>query len=93
MSKFIRKKTTSRNDKLDWVNTIVMIHNLQCECDKPLDHTIDVIYQQEPTLKLPKCHGGEDPITEEEGFGPGDLEALFADDTGENPADDTSTAR
>lgn len=74
-------KTSLKNRKLDWMNTIVHIHDLQCGCEEPLQHTVKEIFAQEPSIK--KClTTGEDPITEEDaGFGPGDLEKLFAEDT------------
>ncbi len=92
MSTFIPPKPNTKNGRLDWINTIVMLHNLRCGCDHALQHTVDEIYQQEPTLKLPKCHGGDDHTVAEDAFGPGDLEALFDGDFGEeNAADPTST--
>ncbi len=75
-------KTSLKNRKLDWINTIVHIHDLQCRLVKNLlQHTVKEIFAQEPSIK--KClTTGEDPITEEDaGFGPGDLEKLFAEDT------------
>lgn len=89
MSKYVPKNPNTRNGRRDWINTIVMIHDLQCDCGKPLDHTLDEIYSQEPELKKQKCHGTENgqDIIAEDGFGPGDLEALFDADFGE---DDTT---
>jgi len=87
---------TPKELQLQWINNIVHTHDLLCKCDKPLEHTIYGIVKQEPNLRLnqetkkllEKCltsteSGGlaEDDI---DGLGEGDLEALFAEDTGED---------
>lgn len=87
MSFYKPKNPNTRNGRLDWINCLTQIHDLQCECGKPLEHTIDEIYKQEPSLKQ-KCPGTAEDIIAEDGFGPGDLEALFDGDFGEN--DDTT---
>ncbi len=84
MTSFVPRKQNTKNSRLDWINTIVMLHNLQCECLKPLKHTIEEIFKQEPTLKT-ECLGTEEDIIAEDGFGPGDLDALFAADFGDDP--------
>ncbi len=67
---------------LQIVNTYVAVHDLNCGCEKPLEHIIKQIQQQEPSLKpCPTTtatgddHGPEDGV---DGLGDGELEALFA---------------
>lgn len=96
MSKFYKPITLSAKHKqLNWINGLVSIHDLQCQCDHPLQHTIIGIIDQEPSLKfdeedskkIQKCLTSGDPGTEDvvDAFGDGELEALFAeDDTGED---------
>lgn len=82
--------------QLQWINNIVHTHDLLCKCTKPLEHTIYGILKQEPNLRFDKetkklferClttteNGGheEDAL---DGLGEGDLEALFAEDTGDD---------
>lgn len=84
---------STKNRKRDWINCIVQVHDLQCECGQPLEHTLQEIYEQEPQLK-PTCATGTDPVTTGEGgdgFGDGDLEQLFAEDIGEENAPNTTT--
>lgn len=79
MSDYVPLKISLKNKRRDWINTIVQIHNLQCGCEKPLDHTIKEILQQEPSLKC--LTTGEDQITTDaDGFGEGDLDRLFEED-------------
>lgn len=78
-----------KQQKLNFVNLIVSAHDLCCGCTDPLKCSVDTICEQEPTIKQ-KClttttgaiqHGEEE---EEDGFGDGDLEALFAEDFGDD---------
>lgn len=82
---------TIREQRLQWTNTIVQLHDMLCKCNKPLEHTIDNILSQEPNLrleettklKIQKClttttdgdRVGDADILED-----GDLDALFATD-------------
>lgn len=85
MSDFVPPNYTKKQLNLQMVNGYVHIHDLHCHCKTPLNHIIQQIYQQEPTIK--KCQGTS---TEEDGnldtgadvdhFGPGELERLFAED-------------
>lgn len=90
MSRYVPVKLSTKNRNIDWINTIVQIHNLQCQCDGPLEHTVEEILTQEPDLKFnhpKKCHStGEDPASTDDHFGEGDLAAIFAEDFGE-PSD------
>lgn len=87
MSKLLPIKTSARNRRLDWINGIVHIHNLVCGCLKPLEHTLEEIYTQEPLLHPfnKPCPGtGKDPSTTEDAeLGDGDLDRLFEEDFGE----------
>lgn len=99
MSKYYKKPSyTSRHQQLQWINTMVSVHDLHCYCDKPLNHIIIGIIDQEPTIqfdkedskKIEKClttTDGEDVLDD---FGDGELEKLFADDI--DTTDDTPGA-
>lgn len=102
MSKYQQPTWYSKKQlTLQQVNTHVAIHDLNCGCNKPLQHIITTILEKEPSLKedsdfvdtIKKCltteaHGGT-PDDEEEGFGAGDLEKLFEKDFGEEETGDT----
>lgn len=87
-------KILTANNKYDWINTIVSVHNLVCPCTKPLNHTIEEILRQEPNLKVhipERCHSGTAEATTpaaDEFLGEGDLEDLFKQDFDEK---DTAT--
>lgn len=100
MSTYYKQPTwNSRHKNLNWVNSIVSIHDLHCACNDPLKHTILGILNQEPSLKfnkedskeIQKClTTGEDAGENvPDGFGEGDLESLFAEDFGEEKDDVT----
>lgn len=40
--------------KLQWTNAIVHFHDIICKCDKPLEHTIYNICDQEKNLRFNK---------------------------------------
>lgn len=94
-TRYIPTKDNHRAKKLKWINCIVHVHDIHCDCTSPLEHTICEILQQEPEIKfnnqerdlLKKCLG---TTTEEDhgdgidAFGDGELEALFNEDTGED---------
>lgn len=95
MSDYFKKLTIGpRHAQLNWTNAIVTLHDLQCQCDDPLCHTIETIINQEPSLKftknlstkIKKCLTTGDPgatdVVDE--FEDNELERLFAEeDTGE----------
>lgn len=90
MSRLQPVKTSKRNQRLDWINGIVQIHNLICGCEEPLKHTIEEIWAQEPSLhpyhqSCPGTGNGDHTgdVAELEN---GDLDRLFADDFGEEDA-------
>lgn len=96
MTNYYKPITLSTKHKnLNWVNSICAIHDLQCQCDNPLGHTIIQILKQEPELKftqedknlIQKCLTTGDHGDALDGFGDGELEALFAQD-----GDDAATA-
>lgn len=80
------------------MNALVTLHDLNCQCDEPLQHTIDLIINKEPNIifkpetteKLKKCLTTTAPTTEDvvDDFGDGELEKLFDQDTfGEEDTD------
>ncbi len=88
-----KPETTIKQQKTGWINLLVHIHDLHCNCNKPLEHTIDIITEQEKHLRLEdctkqslqKCLSGDAAagITHEDDtavFDTGDLERLFATD-------------
>lgn len=96
MSRYQPTKQNCKQSNINWINTLVHVHDLQCNCDSPLEHTTLQIFNQEKNLRfttteistIQKClTTGEEDTPEEENFGPGDLEALFADDFGEGEKD------
>ncbi len=90
---------SKRQINLQLTNTYCQVHSLNCNCNKPLQHIILQILEQEPSLKedkefttkLQQCLStGDTGVTHEDdfgGIGDGDLERLFAEDFGEE--DDT----
>ncbi len=78
-----------KHKKLQFINGIVHFHDLYCQCDDPLRHTILEIFDQEPHLsfteaeknKIQQCltgtETGGDGI---DALGDGDLEKLFEED-------------
>lgn len=93
-TRYIPPKSTIRQKKLQWMNLLCHIHDMQCDCPAPLEHTICLIAEQEPQLKfktpeidlLKKClttpaTDGKDG--DQDGFGEGDLEDLFKEDFGD----------
>lgn len=84
MSDFVDPKYTKRQLNLQMVNGYVAIHDLRCHCQKPLQHIIQQIYEQEPTLKCQDTTtaavGNQDGEKDIDGFGPGELERLFAEE-------------
>lgn len=84
-SKFENKLPRKR--QLQWTNAIVSLHDLVCECDHPLQHTVDQLHHIEPTLRPPQCPTTTAATEEEDtidGLKPGDLDALFGEDVGED---------
>lgn len=84
---------TIKQQKTEWINMLVHIHDLYCKCNDPLEHTVDLIAEKEKNLRfqhftklnLQKClTGGEENTThqggEEDAFDAGDLEKLFDED-------------
>ncbi|AAL11041.1 ORF2 [Torque teno mini virus 8] len=93
-TRYIPTKDSHRQKNLKWLNFVTHAHDIFCDCDSPLQHTVANILIQEPNIKfntqekdlLKKCLG-ETTTTEgagdPEGFGDGDLERLFTEDFGE----------
>lgn len=86
-------KWTPKQQKTEWINFIVHVHDYQCNCDKPLEHTIYNICDQEKHLRfdketaefIKKClttngedHG--DAAATDDVLDGGTLEELFAED-------------
>lgn len=91
MSDYYKKLTIGpRHAQLNWTNAIVTLHDLQCQCDDPLCHTIETIVNQEKSLKFSKglsdkikpclTTGEDGAVDVVEDFGDDDLERLFAED-------------
>ncbi len=88
-----------KHKKLQWLNSIVHNHDMFCHCDKPFQHTILGILEQEP--RLPFTPGEQETLrlclstgdrTAEDGaeLGEGELDRLFEQDVfGEDAATDT----
>lgn len=99
MSTYYKPLTISKKHKdLNWMNALVTLHDLNCQCDEPLQHTIDLILEKEPTIifkpetteKLKKCLTTTAATTQDvvDDFGDGELEKLFDQDTfGEEDTD------
>lgn len=90
---------STKKDQLKFINCVIGIHDLKCECANPLFHSSHILLKQlAPEIKqqekqqLKRCLGDEDTIKEDEDIGitPGDLEQLFAED---DAADDTTEPR
>lgn len=89
MSDFISPNYTKKQLNLQMVNAYVHIHDLHCHCKTPLNHIIQQIYSQEPTIK--PCQdttiaaaGDHDGDADIDHFAPGELERLFAEDDATN---------
>ncbi len=86
----IKPTLSIKHQKKEWINLLVHVHDLQCRCDKPLEHTADIIFE-EPALRLEKstienikkCQDTTaiTPVADAlDGIDEGDLSALFAED-------------
>lgn len=92
-------KYNNKTLQLQWVNTLVHVHDLHCGCNSPLEHTTLAITTQEPNLrftdqekkKLKKCLFGEEDTPVVDDIGEEDLSALFTEELGE-PKDGEDTA-
>lgn len=88
---FQQPKWTPKEQKTNWLNLLTHVHDLQCHCDKPLEHTAWNIFEQEKHLRfdknqkeyLQKClttDSEEDGADALDGIGEDALTALFAED-------------
>ncbi len=90
-------KNPSKYQLLQWINCCVGCHDLICCCDEPVKHLITTIFNKKEQITVTRQQKQQIEecltITEEEdtnhvgedGFGPGDLERIFAEDgDGEN---------
>lgn len=82
-----------------WMNNIFQSHDLWCGCQKPIIHLLTIVNKNGKAIKpeeeinniLCLITGEKDSSKEEDNdFGPGELEALFAED-GEQEKDITDT--
>ena len=73
----------NRKQKLDLLNLINHAHDLICPCEQGIVHTHEIIEEINPELK--KCRSTTTAQDGDviDGFGPGELDALFAEDGGE----------
>lgn len=89
MSDYVPPRYTTRQKNLQHVNCYVGIHDISCNCTEPLKHIIKQIISQEPTIKpwlatITEDAGTPDGEGDIDGFGPGELERLFAEPDAEN---------
>lgn len=89
MSDYIKPNYTKQRLDLQNVNTYVAVHDLTCNCEHPLQHIITQIIKQEPSIKKWVAttiaeSGDQDTEKDIDHFGPGELEALFAQDNAED---------
>ncbi len=95
MTTFTKITASLKNQKLDFVNCMVSVHNLKCECERPLSHIVESILEQEPELQYSKCRPttatGPPEDDDEDAFGKGDLDLLFAQDFGDTTDAATTT--
>lgn len=86
---------TPRQHDTHWMNLIFSTHDLYCGCKDPILHLMYTINRDNNApkpiedLQNIKClltgiTGEETGDIEDTGFGPGDLERLFAEDEGQN---------
>lgn len=45
-------KWTPKQQKDNWINLLVHVHDLQCHCNNPLEHTLHIIFEKEKNLRL-----------------------------------------
>lgn len=86
-------KNPTRWQLLQWMNANATIHDMICDCNHFNKHYLQQLIKNQEQIKinkeeykkLQKCliitddETGED-VTGEDGFAPGDLEAIFAED-------------
>lgn len=93
--KIIDPKWSPRQKSNNWLNLLAHIHDTNCSCNEPLQHTIHLIIEKEPNIKfnedtkilLQKCLGsgdGDAAGDAVDGLGIGDLERLFAEEPGDD---------
>lgn len=75
--------------ELQWVNFIYQSHDLICGCQSPITHLQDILRRDNnKQLCLPSPtdgdKDGEDPKDIDTGLEEGELDRLFAEDTGED---------
>lgn len=92
---YVPTSTSIRRKNLDFTNGVATLHALICDCEKPLEHAVYIIVDQEPGLKfnkktsdkIKKCLTSEDGPTAADaidGLEDGELENLFAEDITED---------
>lgn len=86
----------NKKDQLQFINCVINVHDLKCECQNPLFHATRILLKQlapeitqQEKQQLQQCLG--DPATtttvEDTGFDTGDLEKLFGEDDGDGEED------
>lgn len=87
---------TTKKQQLQFINTVIGVHDIACDCLNPAYHSLKILTQQiGPELQkqekeqLQKCLGTPDTTEDkdQDGFDVGDLEALFTADTEPEDAD------
>lgn len=94
-TRIVPTKDSIRQKNIKWMNLLVHSHDIFCDCDSPLQHTLILICQQEPKIELKpiekdiikKCLIGDttepDGDPADDGVEEGLLDALFKEDFGE----------
>ncbi len=99
MNRQQKVKYSAKEQKINFVNGIVHLHDLTCGCDGPLEHTILNIVDQEKNLRFTPEEKTKiqkwltdttdaATTTQEDDYGDVNLEDLFTEDFGEK--DDTT---
>ncbi len=96
-TRYIPTKDSFRQKKLKWINSLCQLHDTWCDCYNPIQHTIILLFEQEPQLEftppekdiIKKCLSGDAPTTKEDGdtIQEGDLAAIFQEPFEEGDAD------
>lgn len=94
-------KYSTKQQNVNHINLLVSLHDLKCGCDKPLQHLVFDILNQEPSLKedtkftselqqwLTTTKPGNIQEEDTDVIGSGDLEKLFEEPFGEEEDADT----
>lgn len=96
--RYVPTRDSKRARDLKWANGIAYLHDLNCDCYHPLEHTATFIFEREKDLKfsapekqiIQQCLSGDTVIADThtdgdaEDIADGTLEQLFAEPFGED---------